>query len=103
MCEFAHSPYSGPALIVMAVLVDTVSVISRGDEVDVVAVAATGMAGDAIQDLGAVQEVADVLLHAFKAGAGRWSSSSCRSRRSAPTRVGTQYAIRVYSTYRMSE
>src|SRR4051812_16091113 len=51
-------------------LIDTVAVISRRDEVDVVTVAATGMAGDAIQDLGAIQEVADVLLERCQGAGG---------------------------------
>jgi hypothetical protein len=44
----------------VAVLVDSIAVVSRGDQVDVVAVAAARVPSDAVEDLCAVQQVADI-------------------------------------------
>src|SRR5215204_2185853 len=52
----------------MAVLVDTVAVIRRSNQVDVVTIAATRVARDAIEDLRAVQEITNVLLQGVQAG-----------------------------------
>ena len=61
---------------VVAMFVDTVVVICRGDEVDVVTVAATGMTRDAVQNLGAVHQVADVLLESISSRSLRRCSLS---------------------------
>ena len=61
----------------MAMFIDAIIVVCRGDEVYVVTVAAAGMTRDAIQNLCAVHEVTNVLLQSFQGWlVGQWSSSS---------------------------
>ncbi len=65
---FAHWAVLGSRIDVIAMFINAIIVVCRGNEVYVVTVAAAGMTRDAVQNRRAVHQVTHVLLQSIQAG-----------------------------------
>src|SRR5947209_8124107 len=72
----------GTAVNHLAVLVVSISVIRRGDQVGIVTIAAARMPSDAVHDRGAIHKVGDIVLQRLELGIHGdllWTDPRCRN------------------------